>query len=430
MAHTIVMPDIAPGTASALVAWLVEVGERVAAGSPIAEVESDKAVVEVVADASGVVSELLVAAGTEGIGAGTPLVRLSSDDAVDAAPATEKASATESSAAPALPEPAAPPSAPAPRRRVVSAGPAAGGGQTRVEASALARRVAALAGLRLDTLVGASHETVGLAAIEAVLGRNGAGPVVSARPTPAAPTPARTPELPTEAPAAPASPDLVPHSRMRRVIAERMQAAKREAPHFYLTMDCRADGLLSMRHAVEGATGEVRVTLNDIVIRATAQAMRAVPEANASWHPDGMLVHDSVDVAVAVAIPDGLVTPVIRAADTKGIVDISREMRDLAARARTRDLAPHEYRGGTVSISNLGMLGVREFAAILNPPQSAILAVGAVEDRVVAVDGSPAVRAMLTCTLSVDHRVIDGATAARLLGAIRANIEQPARMLL
>ncbi|MFN0044368.1 MAG: 2-oxo acid dehydrogenase subunit E2, partial [Alphaproteobacteria bacterium] len=227
----------------------------------------------------------------------------------------------------------------------------------------------------------------------------------------------------------------VPHSTMRRVIAKRLAESKRDAPHFYLSVDCQVDNLLALRADLNGrapadGAGAYKISLNDFVIRAMAIALRTVPAANASWGVDAVRIYDGVDVAVAVAIPGGLITPVIRAAHAKGLAEIAREMKSLADKARAGKLAPEEYQGGTVSLSNLGMYGVKEFSAVINPPQGCILAVGAADQRPVVKGGALAIATVMSCTLSVDHRAVDGAVGAEFIAAFKKLIEDPVTMLL
>ena len=227
----------------------------------------------------------------------------------------------------------------------------------------------------------------------------------------------------------------VPHSAMRKVIARRLTESKRDAPHFYLTVDCHIDALLSTRKELNGRSpadgpGAYRISVNDFVIRAAALALKKVPAANAAWTNSAIRLYQSADISVAVAVPDGLITPVIRGADGKGLAEISGEMKDLAGRARAGKLAPEEYQGGTFSISNLGMFGIGEFAAVINPPQGAILAVGIGEQRPVVKDGALAVATVMSCTLSIDHRVVDGAAGAEFLVAFKGLLEDPLTMLL
>ena len=251
----------------------------------------------------------------------------------------------------------------------------------------------------------------------------------------AAPAPAPAQPAARPAAAAPAAPEgaavtEVPNSGMRKTIARRLAESKQTVPHFYLTVDCEIDALLDIRKDLNARAGGHKLSVNDFVVRATALALRAVPEANATWTEAATLRYDTVDVAVAVAVDGGLVTPVVRNADAKGLAAISAEMADFAARARDGKLLPEEYRGGGFSVSNLGMYGIREFAAVINPPQAGILAVGAGEQRPVVKDGALAVATVMSCTLSGDHRVIDGAIGARFLAAFKGLVEDPLTMLL
>ena len=390
MPINILMPALSPTmTEGTLARWLIAEGQAVAAGDPIAEIETDKASMEVEAVDEGVLGRILVPEGTEGVAVNAVIGVLLSDGEEDA----DIAVSTE----------AAPPPASAP----VSAG-----NDERVFASPLARRMAAQAGLDIAAIDGSGpHGRVVKADIEAALGG-------------VATTDARAPADGI------AADETVKLSAMRRVIAERMTESKSTVPHFYLSVDCEIDELLRVRAEINKRVTPTRITVNDIVIRACALALRAVPAANVSWAGDGSMVrHGAVDISVAVAIPGGLVTPIVRDADRKGLVAIAEAMKGLAERARQGKLAPEEYQGGTFSISNLGMYGIRNFDAIINPPQAAILAVGAGEQRPVARDGQIAPATVMTCTLSVDHRVVDGATGAELLGAIRNNLEYPPAML-
>ncbi len=217
---------------------------------------------------------------------------------------------------------------------------------------------------------------------------------------------------------------------MRRTIARRLSESKQQVPHFYLSVDCAIDRLLATRKELNGRSDAYKLSVNDFVIRAVALALRKVPQANASWSDDGILMWEQVDVSVAVAIPNGLITPIVKKADQKGLATISEEMRDLAQRAKDGKLKPEEFQGGTFSVSNLGMFGIPNFAAIINPPQACILAVGAGEQRPVVKDGALAIATQMTCTLSVDHRVVDGAIGARFLAAFKGLIEDPLSMLL
>jgi len=224
--------------------------------------------------------------------------------------------------------------------------------------------------------------------------------------------------------------ELVPHTGMRKTIAKRLTEAKQTVPHFYLTIECEIDALLKIRADLNSRGGDYKLSVNDFVIRASALALRKVPEANASWSDDGILLWDAVDVAVAVAIEGGLITPIVKRADAKGLAAISNEMKDLGARAKSGKLKLEEFQGGTFSISNLGMFGIKEFSAVINPPHGAILAVGAGEQRPIVKNGALGIATVMSCTLSVDHRVVDGATGARFLQAFKLLIEDPLSMLL
>jgi pyruvate dehydrogenase E2 component (dihydrolipoyllysine-residue acetyltransferase) len=293
----------------------------------------------------------------------------------------------------------------------------------RVFASPLARRMAQQAGLDLARLNGSGpNGRIVKADIDAALAR-GAPTTAKPAPTPTAPAPA--------APVAglPAFTEQ-PHSMMRKVIARRLVESKREAPHFYLTLDCNIDRLLQLRQEINAKREKDKISVNDFVIKACALALKQVPAANASWTENAVRLYQASDVSVAVATPGGLITPIIRSAETKSLSTISAEMKDLAARARENKLKPEEYQGGTFSVSNLGMFGIREFAAVINPPQGAILAVGAGEQRPIVKDNALAIATMMSCTLSVDHRVVDGAIGAEFLAAFKKLIEDPLSMLI
>ena len=295
-------------------------------------------------------------------------------------------------------------------------------GGERVAVSPLAKRMARQAGLELAAIAGSGpHGRVVKRDIEEALTQG--TPVRAAAPAAATPAPAAT------------ATSAVPHSTMRKVIAQRLSQSKRDIPHFYLGMDCRVDALLELRRqlnerAPKDGEGAYKLSVNDFVIRATALALRKVPAANATWTDAAVLRYATVDVSVAVATPNGLITPVIRNADAKGLAAISNEMRALSEKARQGRLMPEDYQGGGFTVSNMGMFGVKDFAAIINPPQSCILAVGAAEPRPVVKDGALAIATLMTCTLSVDHRSVDGAIGAEFLTAFKALIEEPLTMLL
>ena len=304
-------------------------------------------------------------------------------------------------------------------------------------ASPLAKRMAKQAGLDLSAITGSGpHGRIVKADVDAALA--GGQPAAAAAPAPAAAAPAAAPAAP--APAGPGAKELAdllgmtyrqePLSGMRKVIAQRLTEAKQTIPHFYLSVDCQLDELLKVRKDLNSRSDAYKISVNDFVIRASALALGKVPAANASFDPSGLLFYDHADVSVAVATPAGLITPIIKAAETKGLAAISGEMKDLATRARDGKLKPEEYQGGSFSISNLGMFGIKDFSAVINPPQGCILAVGAGEQRAVVKEGALAIATVMTCTLSVDHRAVDGAVGAEFLAAFKKLIEDPLTMLL
>jgi len=418
----ILMPALSPTmTEGNLAKWHKKVGDAVKAGDVIAEIETDKATMEVEAVDEGVVGELVVPEGAQGVKVNAVIARLLEEGedksalkrgakaAPPPAPAPTPAAARPTAAAPApapAPQPA-PKAAPAPA-------PAQGDGADRAHASPLARRMAAQAGLDLARLRGSGpNGRVVKADIDAALksgapARAPAAPAAPARVPTVAPGPgaAQVAALAGNAPYTP-----IPHTNMRRTIARRLTEVQQTVPVFFLSIDCEIDALLKARGEVNAGT-DLKISVNDFVIKAAA------------------LRWNSVDVSVAVALDDGLITPIIREADKKGLAQISAEMKDLATRARAGKLKLEEFQGGTFSISNLGMFGVPEFTAVINPPQSAILAVAAGEQRAVVKNGALAVATVMRCTISCDHRVIDGATAAQFMNAFKKHVEVPASMLL
>jgi len=433
MAVEIKMPALSPTMETGTLAtWSVSVGDNVRSGDVIAEIETDKATMEVEAVDEGVVASILIAAGSENVAVGTVIALLAEDgeDAASVAAAKTPASTPESQTAPTPESQAAlaenstrgAVSAPSAQTPVAqpSAVPAPTGSGGRIFASPLARRIAADRGVDLAALAGSGpHGRILRAAVEA----EAAAPAV-------APTRMGAPAA-IGMVAAPGSSELVANSQMRKVIAERLQQSKQTAPHFYLTVDCEIDQLLASRRQLNALAGDgVKISVNDLVIRAAAQALIQVPEANASWEGDHTRRFAHADISMAVAIEGGLITPVIWAAEQKGLAELSQISRDLAQRAREGSLAPEEFTGGSFTISNLGMFGVREFAAVINPPQGAILAVGAGEERPLVRDGALAVATVMTVTLSCDHRAVDGAVGARWLQSFKSFIENPVTMLL
>ena len=428
MALEILMPALSPTMEEGTLAkWLVAEGDRVQSGDLLAEIETDKATMEFEAVDEGVIGKLLVAEGTANVKVNSAIaILLEEGDAADAtvspaqsaaaaAPLTHEASAVDAPAATA-----------APAAAVSNDG-------TRIFASPLARRIAADQGLDLAKITGSGPKG---RIVKADVSGAPATASVSAPPpmaaTLAASFPSSASAASVEALYQGRSYKAVPLDGMRRVIADRLTEAKQTIPHFYLRRDIQLDTLLKLRSEVNAgleARG-VKLSVNDFIIKACAMALQSVPAANAVWAGDRVLQMEASDISVAVAIEGGLFTPVLQDADSKSLSKLAVEMKDLAARARSRKLAPHEYQGGSFSISNLGMMGIDNFDAVINPPQGAILAVGAGKKRpVVSDDGTLSVATVMSVTMSVDHRVIDGALGAELLDAIVNNLEHPLSML-
>jgi pyruvate dehydrogenase E2 component (dihydrolipoamide acetyltransferase) len=454
MATNILMPALSPTmTEGTLSRWLKKEGEAVKAGDVIAEIETDKATMEVEAVDEGVLGKILVADGTAGVKVNAPIaVLVEQGEAVPAA-APEAAPAAKQEAAPekaekspaekattekaatekATTEKAAAAPAPAPRGN----GHDADAAGDRIFVSPLARRMALQAGIDLTTLKGSGpNGRIVKVDIEGAMSgaKPAAAPAAAAAPAEPAATAAPAPKAP--APVAITAPHtLVPNSNIRKVIARRLVEAKQTIPHFYVSMDIEIDALLKLREELNAKSPKdgpsaFRLSVNDLIIKAAAITLRRVPKVNASYTEAAIALYDDVDISVAVSIPDGLITPIIRKADQKGLAAISNEMKDLAARARTGKLKPEEFQGGGFSISNMGMYGVSAFAAIINPPQSAILAVAAGQQRPVVKNGALAIATVMTCTLSVDHRVVDGALGAEWLAAFKAIMEDPLSLML
>ncbi|MFC3205142.1 pyruvate dehydrogenase complex dihydrolipoamide acetyltransferase [Aquamicrobium soli] len=447
MPINITMPALSPTMEEGnLAKWLVKEGDKVAPGDVIAEIETDKATMEVEAVDEGTVAKLVVPAGTEGVKVNALIAVLAADGedvaaaakgGGEAAPAKAetakpeaKAEAPKSDAAkaPAQPAPAATPN-----------GAVASGDRT--FASPLARRIAKDAGVDVAAVKGTGpHGRVVKADVEAAIAGGGAK---AAAPAPAAASAAPAPKPMSDDAVLKlfeeGSYELVPHDNMRKTIARRLVEAKSTIPHFYLTLDCELDALLSLRSQLNAAAplkktekGEApayKLSVNDMIIKAMALALKAVPDANASWTDSAMVKHKHADVGVAVSIPGGLITPIIRRAEEKTLSVISNEMKDLASRARSRKLKPEEYQGGTTAVSNLGMFGIKDFSAVINPPHATILAVGAGEQRAVVKNGEVKVATVMSVTLSTDHRAVDGALGAELLVAFKQLIENPMGML-
>lgn len=442
----LLMPALSPTmTEGTLAKWHKKEGDTVESGDVIAEIETDKATMEFEAVDEGTLGKILVPEGTAGVAVNQPIALLL-EEGEDPSALEEAAQQAEAAPAPAAPT-AAPAEAPKPTPTAQPSQPAAperpaapppprhpSEERERVFASPLARRLAKEAGIELARITGSGPR-----------GRIVKADVERARAegVPAAPKPEAAPaEAPAAAPAAgPVTPAIppellppfeeVPNTTFRKTVARRMVEAK-QAPHFYLTIDCEIDRLLELRKELnaKAGEGEYKLSVNDMIIKAAALALKKVPAANASWSEQAIRRYTRQDISVAVATPNGLITPVIRDAGNKGLAAISNEMRDLATRARDGKLKPEEYTGGGFSVSNLGMYGIKEFSAVINPPQGCILAVGAGEQRPVVKDGALAIATMMSCTLSVDHRVVDGAVGAEYLAAFKEIVQEPLRMLL
>jgi pyruvate dehydrogenase E2 component (dihydrolipoamide acetyltransferase) len=451
MATNILMPALSPTmTEGTLARWLKHEGDAVRAGDVLAEIETDKATMEVEAVDEGILGKILVADGTAGVKVNEPIaVLVEAGEAVPAAAASKaepaKADAPKAEAPKAEAPKAGAPQAGAPQAeparaptspKAAPAAPVAAAHGDRIAVSPLAKRLAAQAGIDLATLKGTGpNGRIVKADVDAA---GTARPVPPAAPAPMAPAVAAAPAAaPAKAPATViADPHtLVPHSTMRRVIARRLSESKQFVPHFYATMDIEIDALLKLRAELNAKSpkdgpGAFKLSVNDLVIKAAAATLRRIPKVNASWTEDAIALYDHVDISVAVSIPDGLITPIIRRADQKGLAAISSEMKDLAARAKSGKLKPEEFQGGGFSISNMGMYGITSFSAIINPPQAGILAVSAGQQRAVVKDGALAIATVMSCTLSVDHRVVDGALAAEWLAEFKRIAEDPLSLML
>ncbi len=485
MPINITMPALSPTMEEGnLAKWLVKEGDTVKAGDVIAEIETDKATMEVEAVDEGTLAKIVVAAGTEGVKVNTVIAILAGEgeDAGAAAkggavssPGTGEVAAKQQEGEKAPhPRPADGPSpqgegkpaaAASPPPSVgsadispasgekeaaaipdsVKAGPVPVKGGEKVFASPLARRIAKNEGVDITAVKGSGpHGRIVRADVEKAIA-GGAKPAAAPASAPAA-QPAAAPALATGPSTdavlrnfAEGSYELVKHDNMRKTIAKRLQESKQTIPHFYVSVDCELDALLGLRAQLNDAApvkktekGDVpayKLSVNDMIIKALALALRDVPDANVSWTDEAMVKHKNADVGVAVSIPGGLITPIVRKAESKSLSAISNEMKDLGKRAKDRKLKPEEYQGGTTAVSNMGMMGVKNFAAVVNPPHATILAVGAGEQRPVVRDGALAVATVMTVTLSTDHRCVDGALGAELLAAFKGYVEKPMSML-
>ena len=449
MAINITMPALSPTMEEGTLArWLKKEGDTISSGDVIAEIETDKATMEVEAVDEGTLAKIIVEAGTEGVKVNSVIAVLAEDgeDVGDVdAPSAEVAPAPEAKPEPKEEAPKAEAPAPAPKPAEAKpapvtmdtskALPSAGKGDKRIKASPLARRIAAQKGVDLSGLKGSGpHGRIIRKDVENA--KPGAAPAAAA--SAGASAPAGSPDgliLPQtldDRVYAPDSYELKPLDGMRKTVAKRLTTSFMQIPHFPLNVDITLDKLLSARAAInEAAPDGVKVSVNDMLIKASAMALMAEPDCNASFTDNGIAYHKSAHISVAVAIDGGLITPVIRDAQTKGLREISEEMKDLATRARDRKLKPQEYMGGTFSISNLGMFGIKSFASIINPPEGMIMSVGAGDKRpVIKADGSVGAATQMTVTLTCDHRVIGGAEGAKWLLAFKRFVETPETMLL
>jgi pyruvate dehydrogenase E2 component (dihydrolipoamide acetyltransferase) len=451
MPINILMPALSPTMEKGnLAKWLKKEGDKVKSGDVIAEIETDKATMEVEAVDEGTIAKILVPEGTQDVPVNDVIAVLAGDGedvksaAAGAAPAPKAAEtpAPKPAAAPAAAAPAAkaaaPAAAPAPATapQAAAAAPQANG-HDRTFSSPLARRLAKEAGIELARITGSGPHgrVIARDVAEAKSGKGLRAPAAA----PSAGTPAIAPSMSDKQILAlfePGSYEIVPHDGMRRTIAQRLTASVQTVPHFYLTMDCDIGKLLAAREEINASAPKdkekkplYKLSVNDFVIKAMAIALQRIPNCNVSWTESGMLKHKHSDIGVAVAMPGGLITPIIRNAETKSLSTISAEMKDFAARARARKLKPEEYQGGTTAISNLGMYGIKDFTAVINPPHATILAVGTSEERAVVRAGKIEAAHIMSVTLSCDHRAVDGALGAELIGAFKMLIENPVMMM-
>jgi len=448
MPINILMPALSPTMEKGnLAKWLKKEGDKVKSGDVIAEIETDKATMEVEAVDEGTIAKILVPEGTQDVAVNDVIAVLAGDGedvkaagagAASAPPKAAEAPAPKPAATPApaaapAPKAAAPAAAPAPQ----AAAPAAqANGHTRIFSSPLARRLAKDSGIELARINGSGpHGRVVARDVEQA--KSGKG--LKAPAAAPAGAPSIAPSMSDKQILAlfePGSYEVVPHDGMRRTIAQRLTASVQTVPHFYLTMDCDIGKLLEAREQINASAPKdkekkplYKLSVNDFVIKAMAIALQRIPDCNVSWTESGMLKHKHSDIGVAVAMPGGLITPIIRKAETKSLSTISAEMKDFAARARARKLKPEEYQGGTTAVSNLGMYGIKDFTAVINPPHATILAVGTSEERAVVRAGKIEIANIMSVTLSCDHRAVDGALGAELIGEFKRLIENPVMMM-
>jgi pyruvate dehydrogenase E2 component (dihydrolipoamide acetyltransferase) len=443
MPINILMPALSPTMEKGnLAKWLKKEGDKVKSGDVIAEIETDKATMEVEAVDEGTIAKILVPEGTQDVPVNDVIAVLAGDgedvkaagaSAAEAPAAAKPAPAPAPSPAPAAK--AATPAAAAPAPQATAPAPQTNG-HGRIFSSPLARRLAREAGIELGRITGSGpHGRVIARDVEQA--KSGKG--LKAPAAAPAGAPAIAPGMSDNQIRAlyeDGSYEVIPHDGMRRTIAQRLTASVQTIPHFYLTMDCNIDLLVKAREEINAAAPKdkegkpaYKLSVNDFVIKALALALQRIPNANVSWTEAGMLKHKHSDVGVAVAMPGGLITPIIRKAETKPVSVISAEMKDFAARARARKLKPEEYQGGTTAVSNLGMYGIKDFTAVINPPHATILAVGAGDERAIVKNGKIEVAQIMSVTMSCDHRAVDGALGAELIGAFKMLIENPVMMV-
>ncbi|MGE0525124.1 MAG: pyruvate dehydrogenase complex dihydrolipoamide acetyltransferase [Variibacter sp.] len=453
MPINILMPALSPTMEKGnLAKWLKKEGDKVAPGDVIAEIETDKATMEVEAVDEGTLAKIVVPEGTADVPVNDLIAVLAAEGEDAKAAAAGAGQGASAKAAPEKKEPPKAAPAPAPAEKAPAPAPtqdkepakpapaqaAKANGHDRVFSSPLARRLAKEAGVDLARVQGSGpHGRVIARDIEQA--KSGKGLKPAAAPGAAAPQAAMA-QAPSDdkirALFEEGSYEVVPHDNMRKVIAQRLTASTQTVPHFYLTVDCNIDKLVAAREEINAAAPKdkegkpaYKLSVNDFVVKALALALMRVPNANVSWTEGGMLKHKHADVGVAVAMPGGLITPIVRKADTKPVSVISAEMKDFAARARARKLKPEEYQGGTTAVSNLGMYGIKDFTAVINPPHATILAVGTGEERAIVKHGKVKVATLMSVTLSCDHRAVDGALGAELLVAFKTLIENPVMMV-
>ncbi|MCP1230809.1 pyruvate dehydrogenase complex dihydrolipoamide acetyltransferase [Acetobacter indonesiensis] len=418
MAIEVLMPALSPTmTEGALARWLKREGDAVSSGDVLAEIETDKATMEVEAVDEGILGRILIPEGTQGVAVNTPIAILVAEgesipDALDipsAKPPQPAAQSAEASPVLSAKPQAAEPTKPANKP------------QNKVFASPLAKRIAKQKGLDLSQITGSGPN--GRIVRKDVENANGKPQKVASAPSSAAVAPPS------------GGSQVVPHSTMRKVIARRLTEAKSTIPHFYVSVDIELDALMALRSQLNATSPEegpeaFKLSVNDMLVKAAAVALKRIPTVNASFTEEAMILHDDVDISIAVSIPDGLITPIVRQADKKSLRQISQETKDLVKRARAGKLKPEEFQGGTFSISNMGMYGVKDFSAIINPPQAAILAIAAGRKQPVVKGNELAVATVMTVTLSVDHRVVDGSVAAEWLSAFRSVVESPLTLVI